>query len=95
VSRRAVESGCPRASRFWFVVLAVTPFWRSSGETRWRSQRTPALNPGRDPSPLPGVCEGAGQAGESGPCRRRAVPGRAAGGERGLCCDPAFVPRVI
>jgi hypothetical protein len=60
--RRAAPSSldAPRASRLWFVVLAVAPFWWWSGETRWRSRRTPALNPGRDPPPLPGVCEGAG-----------------------------------
>jgi hypothetical protein len=68
VSHRAVGSGCPRASRSWFVVLAVSPFWGgSSGEARWRNQRTPALNPGRDPSPLPGVAREPARLGNQGP----------------------------
>jgi hypothetical protein len=30
-----------RASRLWFPVLVVAPFWSWSGGSRWRSRRTP------------------------------------------------------
>jgi hypothetical protein len=52
--RRAAPSSldAPSASCLWIVVLAAAPFWWWSGETRWRSRRTPALNPGRDPPPI-------------------------------------------